>query len=192
MQPLGPWACHSGPTLRSPGPGRANPFDVFHVPSQISLGTKRVIFQKTHIFPLFIFASSFLGFFSFFMLFGLCFKNTCFMQPLGPWPCHCGQTLRSPGPGRACFPCSFSNFSLFSAFRSDIKKRQFFDRSQNPQNRWWNRASANDSVICIKNWHLQTTTSPKMWDFGYPFGFHRVPKWTLELPFSAEKAPKTE
>jgi hypothetical protein len=37
-------------------------------------GKNRVIFQKTHIFQLFIFASSFFRFFCFFMLFGMCFK----------------------------------------------------------------------------------------------------------------------
>ena len=41
MHPLGPWACHCGPTLRPPGPGRANPLHVFPV------------FGSSHFFDLF-------------------------------------------------------------------------------------------------------------------------------------------
>ena len=45
-----------------------------------------------------------------FKLFGMCFKNTCFMHPLGPRACHCGPTLRSPGPGRV------NPFDVFHVF----------------------------------------------------------------------------
>ena len=41
MHPLGPWACHCDPTLRPPGPGRANPLHVFPV------------FGSSHFFALF-------------------------------------------------------------------------------------------------------------------------------------------
>ena len=41
MLRLGPWACHCGPTLRPPGPARANPLHVFPV------------FGSSHFFDLF-------------------------------------------------------------------------------------------------------------------------------------------
>ena len=41
MLRLGPWACHCGPTLQPPGPGRANPLHVFPV------------FGSSHFFDLF-------------------------------------------------------------------------------------------------------------------------------------------
>ena len=81
---------------------------------------KRVIFQKTHIFQLFIFASSFFRFFCFFMFFGMCFKKHLFHPTVGPL----GLSLRpnlataraSEGQSPACFPC-FWRFSLFQFVR---------------------------------------------------------------------------
>jgi hypothetical protein len=83
-------------------------------------GKKRVIFQKTHSFQLFIFASSFFRFFCFFMLFLVCFKKHLFHPTVGPL----GLSLRpnlataraSEGQSPACFPC-FWRFSLFQFVR---------------------------------------------------------------------------
>ena len=81
---------------------------------------KNVSHSKKHTFcQLSIFASSFFLFFCFSCFLGCAAKNTCFMHPLGPWACHCGPTLRPPGPGRVnplhVFPvsCSSHFFDLF-------------------------------------------------------------------------------
>ena len=79
---------------------------------------KRVISQKTHIFQLFIFASSFFRFFCFSCYFWCASKNTCFMLPLGPWACHCGPTLRPPGPARANPLLVFPVFGVSHFFNS--------------------------------------------------------------------------
>ena len=80
-------------------------------------GKKRVTFQKTHIFQLSIFASSFLSFFSFFVFFGVCFKKHMFHASVGPLGLSLRPNLATArareGQSPACFPC----FWLFSLFR---------------------------------------------------------------------------
>ena len=75
-------------------------------------------YLKKHIFFNFSFLRHHFLCFSVFSCFGGCAsKNTCFMLPLGPWACHCGPTLRPPGPGRANPLHVFPVFLLFSLFR---------------------------------------------------------------------------
>ena len=110
---VGPFGLSLRPNLAITRAREGQSLRCFPVPSQMSLGKKTWHISKNTFFHFSFLRRLFGDFFVFFMLFGLCFKNTCFMQPLGPWACHCGQTLRSPGPGRACFPCSFSKFFFF-------------------------------------------------------------------------------
>ena len=89
---------------------------------------KRVIFQKTHIFELFIFASSFFRFFCFSMLFPMYFKKHMFHAAVGPlglslWP-NLAITRAREGQSLRCFPCSFSNFSWYKTCH--ISKNTYF------------------------------------------------------------------
>ena len=80
---------------------------------------------KKHIFFNFPFLRRrFFAFFRFSCFLWCASKNTSFILPLGPWACHCGPTLRPPGPARAnslhVFPVFGSShfFDLFDGFPS--------------------------------------------------------------------------
>ena len=80
-------------------------------------GKKRVTFQKTHIFQLSIFASSFWRFFCIFYVFGGVLQKHLFHASVGPLGLSLRPNLATArareGQSPACFPC----FWLFSLFR---------------------------------------------------------------------------
>jgi len=78
---------------------------------------KRVTFQKTHIFQLFIFASSFFRFFCFFMFLGVCFKKHMFHASVGPLGLSLRPNLATARAREGQFPACFPCFLLFSLFR---------------------------------------------------------------------------
>ena len=78
---------------------------------------KRVISQKTHIFQLFIFASSFFRFFCFFMFLGVCFKKHMFHASVGPLGLSLRPNLATARAREGQFPACFPCFLLFSLFR---------------------------------------------------------------------------
>ena len=96
-------------------------------------------YSKKHIVFNFSFLRRHVFSFSAFLCYFWCAsKNTCFILPLGPWACHCGPTLRPPGPARAnplhVFPVFFVShfFNLFGLLRCP------------PGQKWTEEASTND------------------------------------------------